>query len=422
MSETLAELPARAPSWDGFRSAQIGWRNLWRNKRRTWLTSGGIAFAILLVMFSMAMQHGQYSVMMENATTLVSGHIQVQATQYVDSERFEHTIEEASVLRRQLLALPDVVAVAPRVEAFALVSSVERSFGARILGIDVAAERATVRLLDMIDEGHAPVGPEDAVIGEKLARNLDVKVGDELVILGAEKHGGVAALVVNVVGILSSGMADLDRSLLLLPIAAVQNAFGLGDEIHTFAIRIAALEDSEAITARLASRVPADITVRNWNEVLPGLEQAIEVDRLGGLIMYGMIILLVTFSVVNTFIMLVFERTREFGMLLAIGMRPGGIVRMVLWEAFFVWLVGAALGASIAIAIIVGLADVGLYMGEAMEEMAAQYYMPPRLYPALTTEALLVSPLILLLGTQLAALIPALRIRRLRPVEALRSE
>ncbi len=422
MSETLAELPARTASWGGFRSAQIGWRNLWRNKRRTWLTSGGIAFAVLLVMFSMAMQHGQYSVMMENATTLISGHIQVQATQYVDSERFEHTIEEASVLRRQLLALPDVVAVAPRVEAFALVSSVERSFGARILGIDVAAERATVRLLDMIDEGHAPVGPEDAVIGEKLARNLDVKVGDELVILGAEKHGGVAALVVDVVGILSSGMADLDRSLLLVPIAAVQNAFGLGDEIHTFAIRIAALEDSEAITARLASRVPADITVRNWNEVLPGLEQAIEVDRLGGLIMYGMIILLVTFSVVNTFIMLVFERTREFGMLLAIGMRPGGIVRMVLWEAFFVWLVGAAIGAGIAIAIIVGLADVGLYMGEAMEEMAAQYYMPPRLYPALTAEALLVSPLILLLGTQLAALIPALRIRRLRPVEALRSE
>lgn len=422
MSETLAELPARTASWGGFRSAQIGWRNLWRNKRRTWLTSGGIAFAILLVMFSMAMQHGQYSVMMENATTLISGHIQIQASQYVDSERFEHTIEEASVLRRQLLALPDVVAVAPRVEAFALVSAVERSFGARILGIDVAAERATVRLLDMIDEGHAPVGPEDAVIGEKLARNLDVKVGDELVILGAEKHGGVAALVVDVVGILSSGMADLDRSLLLVPIAAVQNAFGLGDEIHTFAIRIAALEDSEAITARLASWVPADITVRNWNEVLPGLEQAIEVDRLGGLIMYGMIILLVTFSVVNTFIMLVFERTREFGMLLAIGMRPGGVVRMVLWEAFFVWLVGAAIGAGIAIAIIVGLADVGLYMGEAMEEMAAQYYMPPRLYPALTAEALLVSPLILLLGTQLAALIPALRIRRLRPVEALRGE
>ncbi|MEE8079227.1 MAG: hypothetical protein V3T18_09540, partial [Pseudomonadales bacterium] len=127
MSEAVAELPAQASSWSGFRSAQIGWRNLWRNKRRTWLTSGGIAFAILLVMFSMAMQHGQYAAMMEKATTHIRVHVQVQATQYVDSERFEHTIEEASVLRRQLLALPDVVAIAPRVEAFALVSSVERS-------------------------------------------------------------------------------------------------------------------------------------------------------------------------------------------------------------------------------------------------------------------------------------------------------
>ena len=340
----------------------------------------------------------------------------------LDSERFEHTIEEASLLRRQLVAMPGVVAVAPRVEAFALVSSEKRSFGAQILGIDVTAEAATVRLLDMIDDGRPPAGPEEAVIGEKLARNLGVAVGDELVILGAEKHGGVAAMVVNIVGILSSGMAVIDRSLLLLPIATVQNAFGLGDEIHTFAIRIASLDDSEAIAAQLASHVPAEVTVRKWNEVLPELEQAIEIDRLGGLIMYGLIIILVTFSVVNTFIMLVFERTKEFGMLLAIGMRPVGIVGLVLWEAFFVWLVGAAIGAGIAVAIIVGLADVGLYMGEAMEEMATQYYMPPRLYPALSAEVLLVSPLILLLGTQLAALIPALRIRRLRPVEALRSE
>ncbi|HEY5681657.1 MAG TPA: FtsX-like permease family protein [Pseudomonadales bacterium] len=403
---------------------RIGWRNLARNRRRTWLTAGGIAFAVLLVVFSMAMQLGQYDIMMENATSLLTGHIQIQTADYVDSARFEDTMGSAGALRRVIEATAGVEAVAPRAEAFALASAGERSFGARIIGVDPDAERDTVRLLKMVREGRAIAAPDDGLLGSLLARNLGVTLGDEVVLLGSEKHGGVAAMVITVAGILETGVADLDRVTLITPLASVQSAFGLADEVHTFAIRTEDLDRSEAVAESLRHSLtdrPA-LVVRHWSEVMPELRQAIEIDRLGGELFFYVVEVLVVFSIVNTFIMTVFERTREFGMLKAIGMKPWRIVAMMQWEGFFIWLLGASLGLGLAAIIVAWLQDVGIYMGETLEEYAEQFYMPARLYPAFSLQAFLSAPLVMLMGTQIAALLPSLRIFRLNAAAALRGE
>ena len=163
-----------------------------------------------------------------------------------------------------------------------------------------------------------------------------------------------------------------------------------------------------------------DLAVRPWYQVLPDLRQAIAVDRISAGFFYWIIMILVAFSVVNSFIMTVFERTREFGVLLAIGMHPGHIVRMLQWEAFFVWLLGAAIGLGLALLLVGWLQQVGIYLGRDMEQLAGQMYMPTRLYPAFAPQALFTAPLVMLLGTQLAALIPSWRVRRLVPSQALR--
>lgn len=401
---------------------RIAWRNLWRNRRRTWLTAGGIAFAILLVVSFMALQVGQYDVMVENATALMAGHVQIQNEAYLDDNRFEDTIAGASGILSTLRSTPGVASVAPRVEAFALASVAERSFGAQVLGVDIEAELDTVRFVKMLKAGRTLQGPEDAVLGSVLARNLGADLGDEVVVLGSGKEGGVAALVFTVVGLLETGMADLDRVLLLADIDEVQAGFGLQDEVHSLVIRTDDVDLAPQLVRQLASALPDVLEVRNWDAVLPELKQGIEVDRIGGRIMYGIIMALVVFSVVNSFIMTIFERTKEFGMLLAIGMRPAKIIGMVQWEALFICLVGVGIGLMLAVALTLWLMNTGIYLGEAMEEYARQFYMPDRMYPALSAEALLVSPVIMLIGTQLAAFLPALRIRRLRPVEALRSE
>ena len=406
----------------GALSVRIGWRNLWRNRRRTWLTAGGIAFSVFLVVAFMALQVGQYDVMTENATALMAGHVQVQNPDYLEDNRFEDTIENASDVLASVLATTGVAAVAPRVEAFALASVGERSFGAQVLGIDMEAELQTVRFVKMLKEGRSLEGAQDAVLGTVLARNLGAGVGDEVVVLGTGKEGGVAALVLNVVGLLETGMADLDRVLMLASIDEVQAGFGLGDEVHSLIIRTDDVEKSAAVVETLQAALPAALEVRNWEQVLPELKQGIEVDRIGGRIMYGIIMALVVFSVVNSFIMTVFERTREFGMLLAIGMRPLRIILMLQWEALFVCLLGITIGLALAVGLTLWLMEIGIYLGEAMQDYARQFYMPDRMYPALSVEALTVAPVVMLIGTQLAALLPALRIRLLKPVEALRSE
>jgi putative ABC transport system permease protein len=229
-------------------------------------------------------------------------------------------------------------------------------------------------------------------------------------------------MVVQVVGLLQTGMADLDRVLMVAPLEAVQEGFGLEDEVHSIVIRTRELEAAPRVVRHLRAALPEGLAVRPWNEVLPEVEQGIEVDRIFGYIMYGIILGLVVFSVVNSFIMTVFERTPEFGMLLAIGMKPARIIAMLLWEALFVSILGIALGLALAVALTVYLMNVGIYLGEAMEAYASQFYMPDRMYPGLSAAALLTAPVVILIGTQLAAFLPALRIRRLKPVEALRSE
>jgi ABC-type lipoprotein release transport system permease subunit len=384
LSEALATLPVAQVRGVRFLSLRIGWRNLWRNRRRTFLTSGGIAFSVLLVMFFMSLQFGQYAVMIDTATSLMAGQVQIQRAAYLEDSRFEDTIGDTSVLVNEISRQPHVASVAPRIEAFALVSAGERSFGAQVLGVDAGAEATTVRFTKMLSHGVGIQAPNDAVLGRILARNLGVGVGDEVVVLGSGKEGGVAALALDVVGLLETGMADLDRALLLAPLDTVQDGFGLTDEVHSLIIRLDDLDRSDAVVAELTALLPEELRVRPWQEILPELRQAIDVDKIGGQIMYWIIMVLVMFSVVNR-------------------------------------VIGAGVGTLLAAALIFSLQNVGIYLGEEMQEYAKQFYMPARLYPGFSSEVLTVAPLAMLVGTQLAALLPSLRIRLLRPVNALRT-
>lgn len=399
---------------------RIAWRNLWRNKRRTWLTAGGIAFATLIVSFSMAVQHGSYGMMIETATGLWEGDIKITHPAYLDDAKLDQTVAASTSLLRRLDLVPGVE-FTPRAGAFALVSAEERSFGGFIWGVDFAREQRLFKFFDSIGQGRVPQGPDEVVLGRIMAQNVGVNLGDELVLLGSGKEGGVAALALTVVGIFSSGQAELDRTFLFAELNAVQNAFDLGDETHVIAGRVQQQNQLEAQAETLRTTVGSALKVSTWHSFMPEVVQSIELDRVGGYLMFSAILVLVAFSVVNTFLMIVFERRREFGMLLAIGMQPGLVMRQVLTEAFFMWAVGVALGGLLSFAITGYLMIEGIPLA-GLEEVAESFYMADRIYPAATLSAIFTAPLVLLIGTQLAGLIATLRVRRISPVEALRGE
>ena len=399
----------------------MAWRNLWRNPRRTWLTAGAIAFAVSLLGFFMSTQIAQYSTMIDSGTSFLVGHLQVQVEGYLDQPKLERALPDAAALRERIAALPGVVAAGRRAQAFALASAGEHSFAAHVMGVEPDIERRLVRMPKLVGEGRYIERGDEAVIGATLARNLGLAVGDELTILGTARNGGVAALALEIVGELETSSADLDRVIVQIPYAVFADAFDLGDRANAIVVASRDIDAAGALVPAIAAIVPPDARVLDWRMLMPEIEQAIDVDRLSGRFLYGLIVLVVTFSVVNTFVMTVFERTREFGMLMALGMRPNALVGLLQLEALGLVIIGCAIGSAVAIALTAWVAAVGIPLPEAAEKMLQQMHLPSRMYPVLSAQSALTAPFIMLIAVQLAALIPSMRVRRLVPVVALRA-
>ena len=416
--------PANASASRGL-FAIVAWRNLWRNPRRTWLTAGGIAFATALVVFSTSIQVGSYDGMIDMATRLVSGHIQVQHPEFQDDPRMRYSLPEGVELTERLARLPGVAGAAPRAEAFALLSTEERSFGGLVLGVDPDRERQVSDLPNTIVQGEYLPGPDDAFIGAALARNLDISVNDEILVLGTGKEGSVGALALTVGGIFETGHDNTDRSLILVRLPTLQEGFDLGGDVHRVLVAADSIGDIDDVARRIELALGAGYRTLKWNALMPEIEQSIQIDWVGGQLMYWLLLILVAFAIVNTFMMTVFERTREFGMLLAIGMRPASIMGMLQVEAIAMWAIGAGIGLAIALSLIAWLNQTGIALGDissGMEEISAQYFIPERMYPGFALQSIAMSPAVLGVATLAAAFGTSLRLRKIRPVDALRVE
>ena len=401
----------------------VAWRNLWRNKRRTWLSVGGIAFSLFLVVTGMAFQTGTYDDMINLGARLGHSHIQVQHPDYLDNPRVKNTFYDALGTSRSISQIPDVAGVAMRTESFALVSVGERSYGAMIVGVEPNKEPSVSDFPSLLIEGTYLSDVGHAYIGSALARNLSAAVGDEIVILGTGKTGNLAPMLLTIGGIFTTGITDVDRSYVQVRIEAFQEAFEFGDEIHRLLVSVSDLAHVNAVVADIRRVVSDEVVVHDWETLMPEIRQGIDLDKISAQFMYWMLLAVVLLSIVNTFVMTVFERSREFGMLVAVGMRPRQIIGMVVIESIALWIVGSVVGLLVCLAVVIPTSWVGVPMPAAATEMSmGGMQIPTHIYPGLDASTLLTGPLVLGVGTVLGAMLPALRIRTLKPVEALREE
>ncbi len=428
---TTAVLPGTtARRSAGLSSARLAWRNLWRNRRRTWLTAGGIAFAVWLLVFGMSTQDGSFDVWVDNVAHLLTGHVQVQEARFVDDPALENRLQRTREHIRRIERDPRVAAVLPRAMSFALVAAGERSFGAQVVGVDPARESGAASLPDRVTDGRYLNQPGEAVLGAVLARNLGLQVGDELVMLGSALNGGVAAAAGTVVGIVDSGQAALDRALLQIHINDFRDGWGLGPEdAHALVLLLNRSADSEAVAESLRTELAigpgwgagAAPAVLDWRDLMPEAQQTIELKRVGTILFFVLLTIIVAFSVVNSFMMTVYERTREYGMLLALGMRRPAIARQLSIEALWLAALGVVIGLTAAVIVVGVLSITGLPLPADAAGILAQYNLPDRMFPQFSVAAAVTAALVMLAGTQLAVLVPAWRLSRLSPVQALRA-
>jgi ABC-type lipoprotein release transport system permease subunit len=403
----------------------MAWRNIWRNPRRTILTVCAIAFASVLLVFMLSFQFGSYETMINTSVKISTGHLQVQAEKYHEKKSIRFVIPEPQAIADIVDQIPEVATYTFRGQAFSLISSKDRTYGVMITGIDPQTEANVSRLKKLVREGNflSLDDVNQAVVGKLLAKNLRVTIGDELTLLGQGRDGSIAATVVSVKGIFNSGIDVYDRSAIQIPLSTFQDTFSMDAAVHEVVVIGKSLSDVSKIKTKIQTALTAlnserPLKTLDWQELMPGLRQAIEMDLVSGLIFYALLIIVVAFSILNTFLMAIFERTKEFGVMMAIGTTPRRLTKILLIESMAMTAIGIIAGILIGMGVTYYFQINGIDFSGG-SELLSQFGITGRMYPKLSFLSVSIGPFMVLFFTFIAALYPALKVRRLRPVEAM---
>lgn len=406
---------------------KMAWRNIWRNSRRSILTMAAISFACVLLVFMLSLQFGSYDTMINSAVKIHTGHLQIQAKEYQNKRDIRLVVPDPMQAGEVLEKIPGVDEYTFRANAFSLVSSRDRTYGIMVTGIEPGREAKVSTIEHLICQGKYLTGKDinKALIGKLLAKNLKAALGDELVVLGQGRDGSVAATVMTVKGIFSSGQDILDRSSMQISLKDFQDIYAMRGAVHEVVILCKSLNDVQKIKETVAAKIRKidnnhHLIVLDWMELLPGLVEGIQMDLYSALIFYLILVIIVAFSILNTFLMAIFERTKEFGVMLAIGTTPGRLMKLLLLESTIMAMLGIIFG-IIAGSLITWYFQVHGIVISGTSDIMSQFGMPERIYPRLSLNSLVIGPGIVLIITFLTALYPALKVRRFRPVKAMKA-
>ena len=408
----------------------IGWRNLGRHRKRTVLTALGLAVGYFAVVFMIGWSQGLMAEMVENATGLVSGQIEIHDAEYRPERSLFDTIggrDGADIARLLdvIAAEAGVVAVAPRVYAGGLISSGESMSAGMLMGIDPERERTVSRFLDELVDGRIPEsGRNELAIGTEMARQLAVGVGDDVVVVAPGADGSMGNDLYAVAGIFRTGMVELDASNAVLPLMDLQTLITLHpSRIHQIAV---ATEDpwiADDTAARLVAALAPDdlaLEVAPWTELNPVIVEFVALVDAFYFIIFFIVFGIAIFGVANTMLMATYERRREIAVMLALGATPRSVVKTVLYEAAAMGVVALALGVAVSLPLM-------FWWHNAPPDLSG-------LYGDLTMQGVLLRPVLrvewnlavwiwggvaLVVTALLAALYPAARAAQVPPADTL---
>jgi len=327
----------------------LAFRNIFRHKRRTLITASSIAFGVMLSVTFTGSGDYTYTNMIDSGAKMGMGHVTIQPVGYQQKPTLEKRLQRSDAMMQAAQAESDVVRVMPRIMGQALFASAHKSVGGAFIAMDPNLEAAANNLfLDALVEGALFTADDrqGVMVGSKLAEKLKLKVGKKMVYTTTDVHGEITSQITRVTGIFQSGIQFVDASMVLLPLKSTQKTLGYrADEVTLMAVMIDDQRRAKAVRDRLAS-LPAmqGSAVLSWHDSQPDLGGVIAMERGGNVIMQLLIGLLIAAGVLNTMLMGVLERKHEFGMMMAVGMSPAVLFRLVMIECFWLALLGLLIG------------------------------------------------------------------------------
>lgn len=399
----------------------LAWRNVWRNRRRSLITSASMGFGLAAIMFGQSMVKTLQSQLIEKATSSITAHIQVQDRRIKEYKFPDRYISDPDPIEAALKNHPRIKAYSRRITITGLVSSPATSVGVLICAVDPQKEKGVTNMYTYIVEGEfLGSNPRAIVMGDKLARRLDLRLGEKAVVMSQSADGSMGAELFRLAGITHSGSESFDAQIIYIPVAAAQELLGVGRSVNHVAARVDDLEKIDEVRQELSETLPKEsVQVLSWKNVDHEILAIQKFQNALLNVVLAVVFFIVALGILNTLLMSLFERVREFGVLMAMGAKPSWVMKLIIVESLTLGFFGMLMGLAIGSALISYFGSEGLHLpvGEALA-----YFLPfpSTLYLRPSWGHHIFAAFTVLATSFLAALPPASRASRLSPAEALR--
>jgi ABC-type lipoprotein release transport system permease subunit len=401
---------------------KLAWRNIWRHRRRTVIIALAMGLSLGMMMWYDGLMDGFNDAIAGNAVRVLGGNVQVHAEGYrekVDSNPLLPLADDTAIINAAL-AQPDVIAAARRIQTGGLVSNSEGAFSLNIIGVEPEAE-APVSLIaeHVVDGRYLEASDEDVIlIGKGLADALALKVGDRITMVGSDIHKQNRQRTMTVIGIYDIGIPSMEKATLYISLAEAQSLFNLNGKSTEVQITLKKVGTESSVVAALSSALPG-YEVESWANNYPELGNAVGRKNIVMDIFSIIIIAIAGIGILNLLMMAIYERTREIGLLGAMGLKPGEIATTFILEGSLIGMVGVLVGVAMGLALNISLMQVGMDYSQFAGVTDYMALISGRIYPTLGVSKLFMRASVMLIIAALAALIPAIIASKREPSEAL---
>jgi len=401
---------------------RLAWRNIWRHRRRTVIIVLAMGLSLAMMMMYDGLLDGFNNAIAGNAVRVLGGNVQVHAAGYrakVDSNPLLPLADDAAIVKAAL-SQPDVIAASRRIQTGGLVSNHEGAFSMSIIGIESEAEAPVSLIAEHIVDGRylEPTDEDSILIGQGLAEALSIKVGDRITMVGSDVHKQNRQRTMTVIGIYDVGIPSIEKGTAYISLAEAQSLFNLHEQSTEVQITLKKVGTESAVVAALTPMLPG-YEVESWEKNYPELGNAIGRKSIVMDIFSVIIVMIAGIGILNLLMMAVYERTREIGLLGAMGLKPRQIATTFVLEGTLIGLVGVIAGIAIGLVTNLSLGKVGMDYSQFAGVTEYMALISGRVYPTLGVSKLAWRAGVVAGIAALAALIPALIASRREPSEAL---
>lgn len=403
---------------------KLAWRSLWRNSRRSVITILAVFFATFLSVAMRGLQLGTYENNIRTSIEMFTGYMQIQDKEFRDNESLSKSFVLTDSLKEALDKTKGIIAYTSRIYSGGLIGKNHGvSQGSIIFGIDPVQEKKVTKIADKVNKGRFIDKDSiyNIVVGYKVLDNINAKIGDEVVVLSSGYDGSMGNLKFRIVGTTKMGSNEMDGMMVLMNIAAARELLAMEGRVNVIALNIAGISEMDNVKQNLKETLKdSSLAVLDWGELMPDMEQSIEMDNISGIITLGMLIIIVAFGILNTVLMSVTERFREFGVMLALGTKNSHLALIVFFETIFLTIIGLIFGNLFGLVLNYYFVHNPIYFSGEFAKMYEEFGFVPALFSSIDISIFISTSISIIIIALMVFIYPAYRLSRLEALKGIR--